>query len=79
MAHNPITEEIRTIRHRLAAEFANDVLRIGAELRRRQEASGHRIKRLPKRTPEVDTTNHVPIPNGDAIVAPTDQSTPAAR
>ena len=40
MVHNPITEEIREIRHRLAAQFDNDVYRIGAELRRRQAASG---------------------------------------
>ncbi len=51
MVLNPITEEIRDIRHRLAAEFDNDVYRIGAELRRRQAASGRRVVRLPKRTP----------------------------
>jgi hypothetical protein len=57
MAHNPITEEIREIRHRLAAQCDNDVYRIGAELRRRQSASGRRVVRLPKRTPAVATTN----------------------
>ena len=36
MVPNPITEEIREIRHRLAAQFDNDVFRIGAETRRRQ-------------------------------------------
>ena len=51
MVHNPITEEIREIRHRLAAEFDNDVYRIGAELRRRQSASGRCVVRLPKRNP----------------------------
>ncbi len=43
MVHNPITEEIRDIRHRLAAQLGNDVRRIGAELRRRQAASGRRL------------------------------------
>ncbi len=51
MVPNPITEEIREIRHRLAAEFENDVYRIGAELRRRQAVSGRRVVRLPKRNP----------------------------
>jgi hypothetical protein len=61
---NPITEEIRAIRHRLAAEFDNDVNRIGAELRRRQEVSGRRLIRVPKRTP-VKTA--VPASNGAAV------------
>ncbi len=51
MVPNPITEEIREIRHRLAAQFDNDVFRIGAETRRRQTASGRRVIRLPRRTP----------------------------
>jgi hypothetical protein len=57
MVHNPITEEIREIRHRLAAQFDNDVYRIGAELRRRQAASGRRVVRLPGRQPAAITTN----------------------
>ena len=51
MVPNPITEEIREIRHRLAAQFDNDVFRIGAETRRRQATSGRRVVRLPSRTP----------------------------
>jgi len=57
MVHNPITEEIRGIRHRLAAQFDNDVYRIGAELRRRQAASGRLVVRLPSRPPVATTTN----------------------
>ena len=57
MVHNPITEEIREIRHQLAAECDNDVHRIGAELRRRQSASARRVVRLPKRSPTIATTN----------------------
>jgi hypothetical protein len=57
MVHNPITEEIREIRHRLAAECDNDIYRIGAELRRRQSESGRRVVRLPKRNPTIATTN----------------------
>ncbi len=51
MVPNPITEEIREIRHRLAAQFDNDVFRIGAETRRRQATSDRRVIRLPRRTP----------------------------
>jgi len=51
MARNPITDEIRDIRHRLAEQFDNDVRRIGAELRRRQSSSVHRVVRLPARQP----------------------------
>ncbi len=53
MVQNPITEEIREIRHRLAAQFENDVYRIGAETRRRQAASGRRVIRLPSRSPAI--------------------------
>ena len=56
MVPNPITEEIREIRHRLAAQFDNDVFRIGAETRRRQATSGRRVIRLPSRTPAVRTS-----------------------
>jgi len=56
MVHNPITEEIREIRHVRAAELGNDVRRIGAELGRRQAESGRRVVRLPKRTPPRTTT-----------------------
>lgn len=50
MVLNAITEEIRDIRRRLAAKFANDVHQIGAETRRQTE-SGRRIVRLPSRPP----------------------------
>jgi hypothetical protein len=37
---NPITQEIREIRHRLAAEFDNDLDRIVADLQRKERESG---------------------------------------
>ena len=40
MMTNPITKEIREIRHRLAAEFDNDLERIFADLQRRERESG---------------------------------------
>ena len=57
MLINSITEEIREIRHELAAQCGNDVFRIGAELRRHEKESGRQIVRLPKRTPTECTTN----------------------
>ena len=78
MAQNPITEEIRAIRHRLAAEFDNDVYRIGAELRRRQAASGRRLIRLPKRTPEPNSSNPAPLPSDSATDSDSTRSTPVA-
>ena len=56
MIPNPITEEIREIRHRLAAQCDNDVYRIGAEIRRGQAVSGHRVVRRPKRQPVASKT-----------------------
>lgn len=56
MIPNPITEEIRETRHRLAAQFDNDVYRIGAEIRHGQAASGHRVVRRPKREPAASNT-----------------------
>jgi hypothetical protein len=58
MSENPIIEEIREIRHRLAAQFDNDVYRIGAEIRRGQTASGHRVVRRPRRQPAIATTTN---------------------
>jgi hypothetical protein len=58
MTNNPITQEIREIRHQLAAKQGNDVHRIGDELRRRQMDSGRRVVRMPKREPEVPSSNH---------------------
>lgn len=58
MIDNPSTEEIREIRHRLAAQFDNDVYRIGAEIRRGQAASGRRSIRRPKRQPVASNTTN---------------------
>jgi hypothetical protein len=56
MNSNPIIDEIREIRHRLAARFDNDVNRIGAEIRRGQSASSRRVVRRPKRCPVASNT-----------------------
>ena len=54
MVHNPITEEIRRIRHELAARFDNDLDRIVDDLQRQQRESGREYIRLPKREPRPD-------------------------
>jgi RNA binding exosome subunit len=59
------TEEIRAIRHMLAAQFDNDLDRIVADLQRQQQESGREYIRLPKRTPRQQrTTNHRLQPSG---------------
>ena len=55
MVPNPITDEIREIRHRLALKFDNDVYRIGADLRQREVVSGWKVVRLPSRPPRTTT------------------------
>ncbi len=46
-------DEIRAIRHKLAAKFDNDVARIGADLRRLERESKMDFVTLPKRDPEL--------------------------
>lgn len=45
------TDEIREIRHQVAAKFDNDVDRIYGDLLRQQRESGRRYIRFPKREP----------------------------
>jgi len=59
------TEEIRAIRHELAAQFDNDLDRIVADLQRQQRESGREYITLPKRTPrQRPTTNKRLQPSG---------------
>jgi hypothetical protein len=52
------TEDIRAARHRLAAQFDNDLDRIVADLRAQQRESGREYITLPPRRPtRTDTTN----------------------
>jgi hypothetical protein len=68
MIRNPVIEDIREIRHRLAAQFDNDVYRIGAEIRRGQAASGRRVVRRPRRQPvALNTTNQSMHPTGMGV------------
>jgi len=79
MGPNPITDDIRAIRHRLAAERGNDVYRIGAELRRREQEYGRTVVRLPKRDPSINTMNQVLHWSSGGESALQNQSTPGTQ
>jgi hypothetical protein len=55
MQSDPITEEIRNIRHSLAAQFDNDVSRIFADVRQREASDGRIYVALPKRPARTRT------------------------
>jgi hypothetical protein len=56
------TDEIRAIRHGLAAKFDNDIKRIGDDLRRQQRESRRQYIRLPRRPPRPQrTTNQMAL------------------
>lgn len=57
MMTNPITEEIREIRHRLAAEFDNDFGRIFADLQWKERESGRVV--IDRRGERLTADNHV--------------------
>jgi hypothetical protein len=61
MLSDPITEEIRSIRHCFAAQFANNVSRIADDIRQREASDGRTYVRLPKRPARV-----TPIESNDA-------------
>ena len=56
MHSDHITEEIRSIRHALAAQFDNDVSRILDDVRERETSDGRVYIRLPKRSVRPRTT-----------------------
>lgn len=51
MHTDPITEEIRALRHDLAAQFGNDVSRILADVREREASDRRSYVTLPRRSP----------------------------
>ena len=71
---NPITQQIREARHRLAAKFNNDLDRIVDDLQRQQGESGRTYVDRSKQS-----TNHAMQRSGGGDVADSGESTPAAR
>ena len=53
MPDDPIVEEVRAIRDRLAARFNYDIRAIVEDAMRRQHESGHKVVSLPPRRPVV--------------------------
>jgi hypothetical protein len=53
MVRDSITDEIRAVRHALAAKFDNDLDLILADVRRQEVESGRKYVTLPKRVPRT--------------------------
>ena len=71
---NPITQQVREVRHRLAAKFNNDLDRIVDDLQRQQRESGrHYVDR------SKQATNHAMQRSGGGDLPGNDESTPADR
>jgi hypothetical protein len=61
MIVDSITEEIRAIRRKLAAECGNDLARIFAEARQREAADGRSSVILPPRRVQTTSTPQVTV------------------
>ena len=53
MSTDSITEEIRAFRHKLAAQFGNDLSRILADVRQREASDPRTYVTLPRRLPRA--------------------------
>ncbi len=64
MLNDSITEGIRSVRRKLAAQFDNDVSRIFADVRQREASDGRAYVTLPRRParPEMADQGHAPEP-----------------
>jgi len=71
---NPITQQIRDTRHRLAAKFDNDLDQIVDDLQRQQRESGRQYVDRSKQA-----TNHAMQRSGGGRVSGDGESNPAAR
>jgi hypothetical protein len=71
---NPITQQIRDTRHRLAAKFDNDLDQIVDDLQRQQRESGRQYVDRSKQA-----TNHAMQRSGGGHVSGDGESDPAAR
>jgi len=58
MHHDPIVEEIRAIKHKLAAECDNDVAKIFAQAREQQAKDGRKYVTL---SPRPVSKNLIPL------------------
>jgi hypothetical protein len=72
MNNDPIVEETRAVRDRLAASFGYDISRIFADMRSREHLLGDRLKNRQK------SPNKPMHPTGRSAVSGMDTTTPAA-
>ena len=68
MPNDSITEEIRCIRRKLAAQFDNDVSRILADVREREASDGRAYVTLPKRPARIEMAEQTQAP--EPVVGP---------
>lgn len=71
---NPITTEIRAIRHRLAAEFDNDLDRIFADLQRKEKESGRVV--IDRRGDRVTADNNTMHRSGGGGISQVENQSP---
>jgi hypothetical protein len=69
------TDEIREIRHKLAAKFDNDLNRICEDLMRQQRESGRKYIRLSRRVPKGYQGAVPPVAGEEQVVTPPPSST----
>ncbi len=62
MHTDSITEEIRALRHDLAAQFGDDVSRILADVREREASDGRTYVTLPRRLPRTQLAEQTDAP-----------------
>jgi hypothetical protein len=75
MANPDPTDEIKSVRHRLGAEFDYDLDRIVEDIQRRQTESGRKYVTMPPRKIADNKAMH---PGGVGTVFPSNESTSAA-
>ena len=64
MIADTITDEIRALRHKLAAKFDNDISRIFADIREREASDGRVYVTLPKRPARTAASDETCNGNG---------------
>jgi hypothetical protein len=74
---DPIVDEIRSTRERLAIVAGGDIHSIAVAARKRQEQAGTKTVTRPARRPELSRNNPLQ-PSGGSGVSPMDTSSPAA-
>ena len=79
MSNDSITEEIRAVRRKLAAQFDNDVSRILADVREREASDGRAYVTLPKRPARRGTAEPTHALGPPAGPVSSEPSSPPAR